>query len=164
MSRKISAYGRKLARQQAVRADPMALYRTMGKIQHFTQDELVQLTTPPRVAFESLRRGHGTEFDFHTLAGVANNTLICAESIHPDCVEVAQKAQNALMRMLECANRLGTWGLDSAGLQDLPPVLDLHEQLLALHTPMQMQGAMRETIQRMKDGQTLSMESVAKPA
>ena len=164
MSRKISAYGRKLARQQAIQADPMAIYRTMGKIQPFTADELVQLKIPPRVAFESLRRGHGTEFDFHTLAGVANNTLICAESIHPDCVAVAQKAQDALMRVLERANRLGKWGLDSAGLKDLPPVLEMHEQLLERYTPIQMQNAMRETIRRMQKGQTLSIESVAKPA
>ena len=158
MTRKTTAYGRKKARQQATPADPMAIYRTMGKIQPFTADELTALKSPPRVAFESLRRGQGIEGDFHTLAAVANNTLVCAESIPPDCVEVAKLAQDALMRILDRQIRLGKWGLDSQALQDLPPVLDLHEQLLELYTPLQMQQAMAETIRRMKAGQTLAPE------
>ena len=164
MTRKLSAYGRRLARRQATQADPMAIYRTMGKLQHFTADELIALKSPPRVAFESLRRGHGSEGDFHTLAAVANNTLICAESIHPDCVEVAKAAQDALMRILDRQHRLGKWGLDSQALQDIPPALDLHEQLLELYTPLQMQQAMAETIRRMKAGQTLAPEIYQKEA
>ena len=164
MSRKTTAYGRKLKRQQAIPADPGSFQRLVSKIQPFTASELIQLKTPPRVAFESLMRGQGDEHDFHTLAGVANNTLICAESIHPDCVGVAKRAQDALMRMLDRFNRLGKWGLDSAGIQDLPPVLDLHEQLLELYTPLQMQNSMKETIRRMKAGDTLSMGSVAQSA
>lgn len=158
MTRKLSAHGRKLARQQATQADPMAICRTMGKLQPFSVDELTALKSPPRVALESLRRGHGTEGDFHTLAAVANNTLVCAESIHPDCVEVAKLAQDALMRILDRQIRLGKWGLDSQALQDLPPVLDLHEQLLELYTPLQMQQAMAETIRRMRAGHTLAPE------
>lgn len=163
MSRKLSSHGRKLARRQATQADPMAIYRTMGKLQPFTTDELTALKSPPRVAFESMRRGGGTETDFHTLAAVANNTLVCAESIHPDCIEVAKRGQDALMAMLDRMNRLGKWGLDSQALQDLPPVLDLHEQLLDLYTPLQMRQAMAETMRRMKAGQTLAPEDYKQP-
>lgn len=162
MSRKISAHGRKLALRQAVIADPFTMHRVMGGIQPFTTDELTALKSPPRVAFESMRRGGGTESDFHTLAAVANNTLVCAESIHPDCVEVAKRAQDALMAILDRQIRLGKWGLDSQALQDLPPVLDLHEQLLDLYTPLQMQQAMAETMRRMAAGQTLEPEIYAK--
>ena len=164
MSRKISAHGRKLARQQATRADPHSLCRVMGNVTPFTPEELAELKTPPRVAFESLRRGQGTEFDFHTLAAVANNTLVCAESIHPDCIEVAKRGQDALMAMLDRMNRLGKWGLDSQALHDLPPVLDLHEQLLDLYTPGQMKAAMTETMRRMKAGQTLAPEDYKQPS
>jgi hypothetical protein len=58
--------------------------------------------------------------------------------------------------MLDRSVRLGKWGLDSQALQELPPVLDLHEQLLALYTPAQMQEAMAETLRRMRAGQTLA--------
>jgi hypothetical protein len=158
MSRKTTAHGRKLKRQQATPADPFAIYRTMGKIQPFTAAELIELKSPPRVAFESLRRGSGSDLDFHTLAAVANNTLVCAESIHPDCVDVAKLAQDALMSILDRQIRLGKWGLDSQALQDIPPVLDLHEQLLELYTPLQMHRAMQETMRRMNAGETLSPE------
>jgi hypothetical protein len=164
MTRKLSAHGRKLKRQQAIGADPLALCRGMGNNVPFTPEELAELKTPPRVAFESLRRGHGSEYDFHTLAAVANNTLVCAESIHPDCVEVAKAAQDALMRILDRQHRLGKWGLDSQALQEIPPALDLHEQLLELYTPLQMQQAMAETIRRMKAGQTLAPEIYQKEA
>lgn len=156
MSRKTTAHGRKLKRQEATPADPGAMQRLFNGILPFTDRELTALKMPPRVAFESLRRGDGSEMDFHTLAAVANNTLVCAESIHPDCVEVAKLGQDALMRMLDRSSRLGKWGLDSQALQDLPPVLDLHEQLLELYTPKQMMNSMSETMRRMTAGQTLA--------
>lgn len=161
--KKTTAHGRKLKRQQAIGADPHALYRLIGNVMPFTPQELATLKTPPRVAFESLRMGHGDEHDFHTLAAVTNNTLVCAESIHPDCIEVAKRGQDALMGMLDRMNRLGKWGLDSQALQDLPPVLDLHEQLLDLYTPLQMRNAMKETMRRMKAGETLAPEDYNQP-
>ena len=158
MTRKSTTHGRKLARHRATPADPGSMRRLLNGVQLFTAPELTALQLPPRVAFESLRTGRGTDTDFHTLACVANNTLVCAESIHPDCVEVAKVAQDSLMNMLDRFNRLGKWGLDAQALQDLPPVLDLHEQLLALYTPKQMQKAMLETMRRMKAGHTLAPE------
>jgi hypothetical protein len=68
------------------------------------------------------------------------------------------------MRILDRQHRLGKWGLDSQALQDIPPALDLHEQLLELYTPLQMQQAMAETIRRMKAGQTLEPEIYQKEA
>lgn len=58
-------------------ADPSAIYRLMNRNQLFTKVELVKLQTPVRVAFESLRTGHGDERDFHTLAaahGIGDKT------------------------------------------------------------------------------------------
>ena len=102
MSRKISTYGRKLQqRRQCAAADPSSIYRVMNRIQHFTPAELLQLKTPPRVAFEALRTGCGTELDFHTLAAVANCTLVCGEKIGQACVDAAKLAQESLMLMLE---------------------------------------------------------------
>jgi hypothetical protein len=61
------------------------------------------------------------------------------------------------MSVLARSKRLGKWGLDAAGLQDIPPAIELHEQLLQLSTPLQMQKAMNETIQRMNAGHGLEI-------
>ena len=39
--------------------------------------------------------------------------------------------------------------------QDIPLAMDLYRQMLELSTPMQMQSALRATVQRMNKGQTL---------
>lgn len=136
-------------------ADPSAIYRLMNKLQPFTPAELVKLQTPVRVAFEALRTGRGEEGDFHTLAAAVNTALICSEAIDPLCVETCKRAQAALMGILGRHERLGKWGLDSAALQDIPPAIDLHEQLLQLCTPQQLQNAMTETLRRIQAGETL---------
>lgn len=138
-------------------ADPSAIYRLMNRIQLFTPVELVKLQTPVRVAFESLRTGRGDESDFRTLACIVNVALIRSESIDQLCVETCQRAQDALMSVLARSKRLGKWGLDAAGLQDIPPAMDLHEQLIELSTPLQMQQAMQETLNRMRSGHGLEV-------
>ena len=135
------------------------MYRLMSKIQLFTPVELVKLQAPVRVAFESLRIGRGDENDFHTLACIVNVALIRSESIDQLCVETCQRAQDALMTILARSKRLGKWGLDAAGLQDIPPAMDLHEQLLELSTPHQMQQAMQETLLRMEAGHGLELQA-----
>ena len=140
-------------RTRAYTADASAIYRTMSRVQPFTERELLTLQTPVRVAFESMRSGSGEEADFHTLAGAVNVALIRSETIDPLCVETAQRAQASLMRILDRHRRIGRRGIDSQALQDIPPALDLYEQLLALSTPMQMQHAMQETLARMQAGE-----------
>ena len=133
-------------------ADPGAIYRLMNRLQLFTPGELVKLQTPVRLAYECLRTGQGQQDDFDTLAGAVNVALVRSESIDQLCVETCQRAQDALMSVLARSKRINKWGLDAAGLQDIPPAMDLHEQLLALSTPLQMQQAMRETLRRMEAG------------
>lgn len=128
------------------------LHQTMNRLMPLTPAELLALQIPVRSAFESLRTGAGTEPDFHTLAAAVNTALIRSESIDPLCVETCQRAQAALIGVLERFNRCGKWGVDHHALQDIPPALDLHEQLLELSTPLQMQQAMQTTIQRMNAG------------
>ncbi len=141
--------------QQNRRGDPSAIYRVMNRLQPFTDDELRTLALPVRVAFESLRAGRGTEGDFHTLAAAINTALMRSESIDPLCEQTCITAQAALMRVLDRHQRTGLWGLDGLALQDIPLAIDLHEQLLQLSTPLQMQQAMQETLRRMQAGQVL---------
>lgn len=154
--KKTTKHGRKVKRQ--VCADPSSIYRVMGRIQHFTPTELLTLSIPAHSAFEALRTGFGTEHDFHTLAAVANTVLVCGEKIGKECVDAAKLAQNSLVLMLDRGVRLGKWGVDAGALQNIPPVLDPHDQLLALYTPLQLRNAMGEVIRRMKAGETLAVE------
>lgn len=137
-------------------ADPGAIYRVMGRLQPFTPTEQLRLNLPPRVAFESLRTGHGEEGDFHTLAGAVNVAMVRAEVIDLLAEQTAITARDALMRCLQRHQTTGRWGFDGPALQDIPPALDLYEQLLALSTPQQMQDAMTETIRRMESGNHLA--------
>lgn len=136
-------------------ADPSAIYRVFGRIQPFTPSEQLRLNLPPRVAYESLRTGPGEEGDFHTLAGAVNVTMVMAESIDPLAEQTATLARDALMRVLQRHQATGRWGFNWQDLRDIPPALELYEQLLQLSTPLQMQAAMAETIRRMDSGNHL---------
>lgn len=144
-------------RRRRWQADPGAAARAVAKVAAFSPDEIVRLAMPVRQAWEALRAGHGTEFDFHDLAAVINIALIRSESIDPLAVETCQRAQAALMAMLDRAARLHRWGCDAQALRDIPPALDLYDQLVELSTPLQMHAAMQEVLERMQAGQVLGV-------
>jgi hypothetical protein len=133
-------------------ADPSAFYRLMNKLQPFKADELAMLNVHVRLAFERIRIGNGQDEHFHTLATAINVAMIRSETIDPLCLQTCQLAQASLMRCIDRHYRLGVWGFDGLALQDIPPAIDLHEQILALSTPLQMQDAMAETLVRMQRG------------
>jgi len=134
-------------------ADPSAIYRLMNKIQPFTPKEQAKLNLPLRVAFECLRTGKGDANDWHNLASACNIALVRSEDVDPLCVETCNRAQAALLRARDRFDRLNVWGFDGDALQDIPPMIDLHEQFVALSTSLQMQQAVRETYRRMSAGQ-----------
>lgn len=137
-------------------ADPSAIYRVMSRLQTFTGSEQLKLNLPVRLAYESLRTGVGSENDFHTLAAAINVTVVRAEAIDPLAEQTAIAARDAVMRCWQRHQATARWGFDGLALQDLPPALDLYDQLLALSTPLQMQQAMTETIRRMESGNHLA--------
>ena len=136
-------------------ADPKTMLRLVSKVQPFTSEELVLLETPVRVAWESLRTGRGEESDFHTLAAAVNVALIRAEDIDPLAVEVCTRAADAMMAVWDRFQRKRVWGVDHLTLSHLPTCIDLYEQVLELSTPLQMQAAMNEAIQRSNHGHVL---------
>jgi hypothetical protein len=136
-------------------ADPMAMFKTLNKIQLFTPEEQAKLTAPARLCFEKLRTGVGQEPDFHLLAACVNVTMILAEKIDPLAERVAVDARDACMRLWQRFNRTGLLGFDGPGLQDIPPALDLHDQLMALLTPLQVAEAANEVNNRMQAGEVL---------
>jgi hypothetical protein len=144
-------------REQRYQADPGAFYRVMARVQPFTPAEQTSLTLPLRLSWQSLCDGQGSDEDFHNLACAANVSLLRAENIDPLLVESVQRAQDALLAMLARHQRTGQWGVDYQSREHIPHLLDIYEQLIELSTPQQMHTAMQDTLTRMAQGQTLSV-------
>lgn len=136
-------------------ADPMSMFRTFNKIQSFTPEEQLRLTNPVRIAFEKLRTGVATEPDFHLLAASINVTMILAEKIDPLAEQSAVAARDGMVRTWQRFQRMGVLGFDGLALQDLPVAIDLHDQLMALLTPLQVSEAVREVDARMQAGEVM---------
>lgn len=136
-------------------ADPFSMFRVFNKAQLFTKDEQAKLTNPARLAYEKLRTGVGLEGDFHVLAACVNVTMILAEKIDPLAERIAVDARDSMNRTWHRLQRTGALGFDGPALQDLPPALDLHDQLMALLTPLQVSEAVAVINQRIADGEVL---------
>jgi hypothetical protein len=139
------------------RVDPLGGLRLIAETKLFDEVELRTLSLPPRAAYDAIRVGRAREGDFDTLAAVVNVSLIRCESIGQEGVDLCTDAQEALLRIKERHQRTGRWGVDHIAIQAIPPVLDLHEQLLALSTPKQMMDAMKEVLRRMNAGETVEL-------
>lgn len=135
--------------------DPTAQFRVMRDLQPFTKSELIQLTIKPRLAWEAMRTGHGSDDDRGTIATVVNTSLVRCEAIHPDLVETCKSAQQALWRIRERHQRTGSPALSHDDIEAITSVIDLHEQLLELSTPLEMRRALLEVLRRAAAGETL---------
>lgn len=130
------------------KADPMAMFRVINRIEPFNTDELMRIELPIRMSFESLRSGKGTESDFHDLAAAINTTLVRSESIDPLCQQTAVCARDALMRCWDRYQHTGKWGFDGPAFSAIDAGLTLHEELIRLSTPLQLVQALRTVIAR----------------
>ena len=133
--------------------DPMATFKAINKVKLFNESEQLRLNLPVRIAYESIKSGKGIDDDFHTLAAAINVAMVCAEKIDPLVEDTAVRARDAMGRCLKRHKQLGVWGFDGLALQDVPVAIDLHEQLIDLYTPLQLQTAMKEVLRRMDAGQ-----------
>lgn len=135
--------------------DPFAQFRLMRKLQPFTQSELLKLNLTPRMAWQAMRTGHSNNNDRGTVSTVVNTALVRCEAIHPDLVGVCKQAQQALWRIKQRHLQTGSCALTHQDIQDIEPVIDLHEQLLELSTPLEMERALLEVLRRAAAGETL---------
>ena len=129
-------------------ADPMAMFKTINKIEPFNASELLRLELPIRMAFEALRTGRGTESDFHDLCAAINTTMVRSEAVDPLCEQTAIAARDALMRCWHRHQRTGVWGFDGPALLEVDAGISLYEQLVRNSTPVQMIEALREVMAR----------------
>lgn len=141
--------------KQKYRADPMSIYRVLGRVEPFTPAEQSALNLPVRIAFESLRTGKAEESDFHTLAAAVNISMICAEKIDPLVEQSCVAGRDALMRVHKRHTETGRWGLDGPAFAEIELALQVYEQLVSLLTGGQLKDAMSEVIRRMQAGDVL---------
>ena len=151
----------KKPRKRRWQKDPSAIYRVMTGLQPFTPSEQATLALPVREALQSLRDGTGTDAHWNTLAAITNACKVRGEDIAPEVVDVAQDAQDAVLDVLDRFHRTGRWGMAHADFVRIEACVDLHEQLIALSTPAQMQAAYRATLDRMRHGETLKKTNYA---
>ncbi len=135
--------------------DQFAQFRIMRKLQPFTQSELLKLKLVPRLAWEAMRTGRSNDEERGTVSAVVNTALVRCEAIHPDLVGVCKLAQQALLRVKQRHQQTGSCALTHQDIVDIDPVIDLHEQLLELSTPLEMERAMLEVLRRAGIGETL---------
>jgi hypothetical protein len=155
--RKQSTYARKRQRYQA---DPAAIYNVMNRIQLFTPEETVRLSTPPKLAYEKLRTGIATEPDFHVLAAAINVTMVLAEKIDPLAEQSAIAARDAMLRCWARFQRTGRLGFDGLALQDIPIAIDLHDQLVAMLTPLQIGEGVKVVQKRKANGDVAELATL----
>lgn len=149
--RKMSTYARKRRH-----VDPLAGMRAISGMTPFTQAEQASLNLPVRLAWQAFCEGMAQGNDFDTLACVVNVSLIRAESIgSAEIIEACKLAQDSLMRIIERKRKTGKFGLNYQDREDIPPILDMHEQLIELSTPKQMMDALQEVLNRLNSGKTL---------
>ena len=133
-------------------ADPMAMFKLINRIEPYTDQDVVKLALPARMAFEAIKTGTGTTDDFDELAVSVNSTMVRSESIDELCVQTCIIAQEALLRCKQRYLRTGRFGWDGLALQQVPPALDLHEEVMANSTPHQMTVALKEQYSRIQRG------------
>lgn len=124
--------------------DPGASIRVINKIEPFTEEELKKLLDPIREAFEAIKTGAGTERQWSDLVSVINSSIVRSRAVHPDAVEVAGLASDALTRTWYRFLRTGVWGFDGPAIAEVEAGIDLHEQLCRLSTPLQMLEAAKQ--------------------
>jgi len=132
--------------KQRWQKDYGVLGRVMRRLEPFSEEELARLLLPIRLSFDALRNGVGTEQDFLDVVAACNSASMRGAEVDPLCQQTAVAGLEALRRMWERHKRVGKWGFDGPGLADVALAIDLHEQLVRLSTPYELQQVMRRVI------------------
>jgi len=125
--------------------EPSAVLNAIYYHRQYTEDQAAELANIVRLAWHQMTIGAGTMDDYYTLAEISNQVLIRAEGIDELLVEVALRAQAALVAMAQRHERIGRWGVDAAGLADMPAMLDVYYEIVRLSTAKQMISAAKES-------------------
>ena len=140
------------AKRSRWQADPFAIYKAIARNTGFNESEQTDCALPVRLAWSSLRAGTADGNDIATLADVIAICIVAAENMDALVQETCESARVALAEVADRYTRVKRWGVDAKSLQDIPPIVDLYEELLRNATGGQMEqwlGGVREAKGRM---------------
>jgi len=152
---KTNRNGLRQPRQPRWPANRLAHESTAHKVRTFSEEEAAELSNEVHIAWEHLIHGRGTPAHFDTVANALNASLILSERIGQDAVDIAQRAQCAMSEMQRRHHRVGSYGADALALADVPPGLDLYDQLMGFSNPLELVNAVSASWQRIVDGHVL---------
>lgn len=145
-SHRRAAQAKRTSRWQADASAPLMLLQAAAPMPPSTA---LQLGNQLAIHWERLRTGVGDANDWRYLAVVANICMIRAERIAPELEQLCDTAMQSLIRMAERGNSPGgTWGVDHTSLAAIPPLMELHDELMRTSTPLQMHNASLEAERR----------------
>ena len=141
--RRASAFKRTQRDRNAV--EPSAVLAPITRHRQFSDEQAAAISNMYRMAWHKMTVGAGTTDDYYLLAEACNHVLIRAEGIDDLLVEVSLRAQSALVGMARRHIRVGRWGVDAAGLADIPAMLDAYYDIARLSTAQQLIDAANES-------------------
>ncbi|MCY1166939.1 hypothetical protein D9M73_68930 [compost metagenome] len=159
-----TAHRRASSGKRRYTADPMAMFRVLGKLTPFTEAEQATLNLPVRIAFEALRTRTAVESDFHTLAAAVNISMVCAEKIDPVVERSCVAARDAMQRVFERHAATGHWGLDGPAFAEIEQAVEIYEQINALLPAGQVKDALEECYRRISAGDVIQVQPEGTPA
>lgn len=154
--------GLKKPRRPRWPANRLAHESTLHSVRSFATEEIAALSNEARLAWHHLINGTGTKQHFDTLATSLNASLILSEPIGQAAVDVAIRAQESMVRMQSRFHRVGSFGADAQALADVPPGLDLYDELLRFSNPLQLVQAVCKSWKRIAAGDVLAPAYPAK--
>ena len=120
-------------------ADPFAIYKAVARNTGFNQAEQVQCALPVRLAWDALRNGSASPEDIGTLTDVIAICMVASERMDALVQETCDAARVAMAEVADRYTRVKRWGVDANALRDIPPIVDLYEELLRNATGGQME-------------------------
>lgn len=137
--------GRKKTRVARWPARPMTALAVLDSVRDFEVEEAATLANEARMSWHRLTAGTGTMDDYDRVAIALNVTAALCDKGHlGPAYEAVTLAQHALIDIRSRYQRVGRFGADATALRNVPPGLDLHDQVLALINPLQLAKAMRQ--------------------
>lgn len=127
------------AKRSRWQADPFAIFKVVARSTGFNQAEQTQCALPVRLAWDALRNGQATGEDIAILTDVIAICIVASESMDALVQETCDAARVAMSEVADRYTRVKRWGVDAKALQDIPPIVDLYEELLRNATGGQME-------------------------
>lgn len=131
-------------------ADPFAMWKVVARTTGFNQDEQVQCALPVRLAWDALRSGTAIGDDIAVLSDVIAICIVASERMDALVQETCEAGRIALAEVADRYTRVKRWGVDAKALRDIPPIVDLYEELLRNATGGQMEQWLGE-VKRCKE-------------